>query len=90
MYALFAIWLISLLLKSVDVHPNPGPTCSLIPTTEAHLGIDFQMTDINFEGFHSPAFKNRTDSGGGVIIYSKSELSIKGRPDSCHPRLTLV
>ena len=58
--------------------------------TETHLGIDFQMTDINFEGFHSPVYKNRTDSGGGVIIYSTSELSITERLDLCHPRLELV
>ena len=44
----------------------------------------------NFEGFHSPVYKNRTDSGGGVIIYSKSELSITERFDLRHPRLELV
>ena len=76
--------------KKIDFIQNELLDYDILCFTETHLGIDFQMTDINFEGFHSPVYKNRTDSGGRVIIYSKSELSITERLDLCHPRLELV
>ena len=76
--------------NKIDFIQNELLDYDILCFTETHLGIDFQMSDINFEGFHSPVYKNRTDSGGGVIIYSKSELSITERLDLCHPRLELV
>ena len=47
--------------------------------TETHLGQTSPMSDIFLSDFNPPIYKNRTDAGGGVLIYIKSHLAFKER-----------
>ena len=58
--------------------------------TETHLGQTFPMSDIFLSDFNPPIYKNRTDAGGGVLIYIKSHLAFKEMTVLSHPQLESV
>ena len=41
-------------------------------------------------GFYPPIYKNRTNAGGGVLIFVKSHLVCTDRQDLSHPYLEAV
>ena len=58
--------------------------------TETHLDQNFPMSDIVLNGFYPPIYKNRTNAGGGVLIFVKSHLVCTERQDLSHPYLEAV
>ena len=58
--------------------------------TETHLDQNFPMSDIVLNGFYPPIYKNRTNAGGGVLIFVKSHLVCTERQDLSHPFLEAV
>ena len=49
----------------------------IILITESHLDKNIGSNDIQLESFNNPERKDRTNAGGGLLIYSKQDILIK-------------
>jgi hypothetical protein len=59
-----------------ELQPKSFHLC-LIVLTETHLGNSIENRDIELDSFDkNPQRKDRTNSGGGLLIYSKEDIGI--------------
>ena len=53
--------------------------CDIACFTETHLDASINTDDILIEGFDIPFRKDRTNHGGGVLVYFREGLSVSRR-----------
>ena len=54
-------------------------TFHILCITETHFDNSITMDSIILEGFNEPLRKDRTNNGGGIVIYVTNELRYKRR-----------
>lgn len=58
--------------------------------SETHLDSTVDSLSLNFDGFNEPIRKDRTQNGGGVMVYLSSALKYKRRTDLENPLLETI